>query len=225
MKIGITIDGILRDFKKAIETEYINEIKLNYYTGNGREDEFTDNKISEIKSTIPKVYNPYNEDNLYNIFKFDELEKVNGEGEKEIVTPDDLFIDFVLGNAGYKIFSSPTYVTYDLVFTHLKHIANKNKRHEFILFSKESNNTVPLTLLFLGQNLGNTREIKNFDLSIDKKSIWKKCKLLITDNPEYLETKPENKKLIKVIQPFNQSIKVECEKEIKDLSELLNYKF
>jgi len=225
MKIGITIDGIFRDLKTAIEEEYITEQKLNYYTGNGREKEFNDEKIEEIKSRIPENYNPYDEDVLFNIFTFEELKKTNGEGEEVIVTPEDLFVDFILGNAGYKIFSSPSYRLYDKVFTHLKEIAKNNPKHEFILFSKENNNTVPLTLLFLGQNLGNTQEIKEFNLGINEKTIWKKCKLLITDNPTYLKTKPKNKKLIKVKQKFNENIECDSLMEIGNLSDLLNYKF
>jgi hypothetical protein len=65
-----------------------------------------------------------------------------------------------------------------------------------------------------GLSIGNTyfflsklgTKIREVYLPIDSQTIWDKCDILITANPNLISTKPENKKVIKIKTDYNKEV-------------------
>ena len=75
------------------------------------------------------------------------------------------------------------------------------------------------SLVFVG-NLGcNIREVY---FPVDSQTIWNKCDVLITANPNLLNTKPENKTTIKILTEYNKDSVADY--EFRKLSDFINNK-
>ncbi|NDB30000.1 hypothetical protein EB151_10690, partial [archaeon] len=104
---------------------------------------------------------------------------------------------------------------------HLNQLHNwiEDEGHEPIIISKELNNSKPSTLFFLSKLSGKFNTIK-FVREYENK--WDHVDVLITANPYTLESKPQGKVSIKVINDYNKN----CESDytIIDLKEILDDK-
>ena len=104
---------------------------------------------------------------------------------------------------------------------HLNQLHNiiEDMGHTPIIISKELNNSKPSTLFFLSKLSAKVNSIQ-FVRYYDKK--WDYVDILITANPITLESKPQNKISIKVINDYNKNCKSDY--TIIDLKELLEDK-
>lgn len=77
--------------------------------------------------------------------------------------------------------------------------------------------SISYTYAFIG-NLGcGVREVY---LPMDSRTIWDKCDILVTANPIFLNSKPENKKVIKIKTEYNAECKSDY--EFKKISDFFN---
>ena len=104
---------------------------------------------------------------------------------------------------------------------HLNQLHNwiEDEGHEPIIISKELNNSKPSTLFFLSKLSGKFNNIK-FVREYENK--WDYVDVLITANPYTLESKPQGKVSIKVINDYNKNS--ESDYTIIDLKEILDDK-
>ena len=77
--------------------------------------------------------------------------------------------------------------------------------------------TIQATLSFLSKISSRVRE---YYFPVDSSTIWDKCDILITANPNLLSNVPEGKTAIKIKMPYNQN--VECEYEFDNMMALIN---
>lgn len=101
-------------------------------------------------------------------------------------------------------------------------------QYEFALVSKENWFSIPPTLFWLAKI---TPRIRNYFFYEKNEEIWDRVDILITTDPELLESKPKNKKAIKLQRPYNQENKGDVEAvnivdliDDKDFKKLINYK-
>jgi len=186
MKIGITLDGVVRDFITKFESVY---------------DKY--HPVEEGEETPERDIDSLN---LLEHFTFtggtDELNKF-------------LYVDSsleIFGHAGETKLNS---------VEHLNQLHNiiEDMGHTPIVISKELNNSKPATLFFLSKL---SSKINNIIFVRDYEMKWDHVDILITADPKTLETKPNGKVSIKVINHYNKNY--ESDYTILDLKELIDDK-
>jgi hypothetical protein len=186
MKIGITLDGVVRDFITKFESVY------DKYHPVEEDEETPERDIDSL--------------NLLEHFTFtggtDELNKF-------------LYVDSsleIFGHAGETKLNS---------VEHLNQLHNiiEDMGHTPIVISKELNNSKPATLFFLSKL---SSKINNIIFVRDYEMKWEHVDILITADPKTLETKPNGKVSIKVINHYNKNS--ESDYTILDLKELIDDK-
>ena len=195
MKIGITIDGVIRDFITKFELVYDK-----YYPVI---DEETGENI-EIERDIKDL-------ELLKYFKFsgDTVQEKTNELNK-----------FMYVDASLEIFGHAGEVKLNSV-EHLNQLHNliEDMGHTPIIISKELNNSKPATLFFLSKL---SCKVNNIRFVRDYKNKWHYVDVLITASPQTLINKPDNKISIKVINTYNKDCNSDY--TIVDLKELLDDK-
>lgn len=185
MKIGIGINGVIRDFITKFESVYDKYYPL-------EDGETPKRDISSL--------------NLLEHFVFtggtEELNKF-------------LYIDSsleIFGHAGETKLNS---------VEHLNQLHNliEDMGHTPILISKELNNSKPATLFFLSKL---SAKINNIIFVRDNLKKWDFVDVMITANPEVLESKPNGKISVKVINHYNK----DCQSDytVIDLKEIIDDK-
>lgn len=185
MKIGISINGVIRDFITKFESVYDKYHPL--------EDEETPKR--DINSL-----------NLLEHFVFtggtEELNKF-------------LYVDSsleIFGHAGETKLNS---------VEHLNQLHNliEDMGHTPILISKELNNSKPATLFFLSKL---SAKINNIIFVRDNSKKWDFVDVMVTADPEVLESKPSGKVSIKIINHYNK----DCQSDytVIDLKEIVDDK-
>lgn len=186
MKIGITLDGVVRDFITKFESVY---------------DKY--HPVEEGEETPERDIDNLN---LLEHFIFtggtDELNKF-------------LYVDSsleIFGHAGETKLNS---------VEHLNQLHNiiEDMGHTPIVISKELNNSKPATLFFLSKL---SAKINNIVFVRDYELKWDHVDILITADPKTLESKPNGKVSIKVINHYNKNS--ESDYTILDLKELIDDK-
>jgi hypothetical protein len=192
MIVGITIDGVVRDFITKFESVY------DKYYPVEEGDETKEQK--EVKERVIDTLD------LLEHFHFK-------EGEEELNKL--LYVD-----ASLEIFGHAGEVKLNSV-EHLNQLHNiiEDMGHTPIVISKELNNSKPATLFFLSKLSTKVNNIV-FVRDYDKK--WEYVDVLITANPTTLNSKPNDKISIKVINHYNKN----CDSDytIVDIKELLDDK-
>jgi hypothetical protein len=174
MKVGITIDGVIRDFITKFESVYDKYNPLPLEEG---EEESVETPERNIKSL-----------DLLEYFDF-------SGGTKQLN-------EFMYVESSLEIFGHAGETKLNSV-EHLNQLHNliEDMGHTPIVISKELNNSKPATLFFLSKLSSKVNNII-FVRDFDKK--WDHVDILITANPTTLDTKPRSKVSIKVINHYNK---------------------
>jgi hypothetical protein len=183
MKIGITINEVLRDFIGQLAYTY------NKY-------------IDELDITNDDVTNF----NLIEFFKFDSIDNFNR---------------FLYIEAPLEIFGHADQLS-DGLMTHFNTFLTDiedDEEHEIILISREVEKSIPSTLFFLSKTGCRAKNLK-FVTNYTQK--WDDVDVLITANPETLESKPNNKISIKVKSSYNANIASDY--EVDSILDFINNK-
>ena len=192
MIVGITIDGVVRDFITKFESVY----DKYYLVEEGDETEEQEEKKERVIDTL----------NLLEHFHFK-------DGEEELNKL--LYVD-----ASLEIFGHAGEVKLNSV-EHLNQLHNiiEDMGHTPVVISKELNNSKPATLFFLSKL---STKVNNIIFVRDYDKKWDHVDVLITANPTTLNSKPNDKISIKVINHYNKN----CDSDytIVDIKELLDDK-
>jgi hypothetical protein len=215
MRIGVSVNGVLRDFFGQIEkthTKYFNpedlqEIKVRDYNLEEwvkfPQEEIVRNEIE---------FNP----------NFDEREFLKNEDElqnTEEVKDDEITVDdFVYDKCCLEIFGYADENEDGAVQTINDLDLMTVGKHEFIITSREAGRSVPATLFFLSKT---GCMVQNIRFTLGTTDCWNHVDCMITDHPEILNSKPEGKLTIKVGKNFNMDIPSDYTvNTIKELTEL-----
>lgn len=182
VRIGIEINGVLRDTLGKIEQTY-EKFFLTLTEGiEENEEDFKYDKISDLTTLdISKHLKFKSDEELYE-FLYEEF-------------PMEIF-----GHA-----QSSEYTTFnDLNDIYLDYRDN----FDFLIVSDEIGKSKPASLFFLSKFGCLLEKIKFYsNLTID--SMWDEVDVLITSNPELLLNHPEGKKIIKYQTIYNENIEVD----------------
>ena len=176
MKVGITIDGVIRDFITKFESVYDKYHPVDIDESEEETEELPERDIKTL--------------DLLDYFEF-------SGGTKELN-------EFMYVDAALEIFGHAGEVKLNSV-EHLNQLHNiiEDLGHTPIVISKELNNSKPATLFFLSKL---SSKINNIIFVRDYDKKWDHVDILITANPETLKSKTSGKISIKVINEYNKNI-------------------
>jgi hypothetical protein len=185
MKIGIEINGVLRDTLKKVQQEYekwylnenLKELKLI------QDDPSIERKvISDVTSLeLTKHLAFKDEDEVYNFLYKEHTMEIFGHA----------------GSVEYNGMSDLNDFYFDM-----------RDAHEIIIVSDEIGKSKPASLFFLAK-FGCLVENIKFYSEITINSLWDSIDILLTANPNLLLNHPTNKRVIKFNTDYNSNIQIE----------------
>ena len=216
MKVGISINGVLRDFFGRIEnihTKYFNP-------EDGQEVQVKDYNLEKWlwfpKEEIVRKEMEFNLNFDMKEFLADE----NSDNHLVEVVDDEITVeDFVYDKCCLEIFGYADEIVDGAVqsVNDLElHLKMTGKEHKMIITSREAGRSVPSTLFFLSKTGCMIQDIK---FTMGTTDCWEFVDIMVTDHPEILNSKPEGKKVIKIEKPFNQEIPADY--TVKNVRELI----
>jgi len=148
---------------------------------------------------------------FYNVFHFDSRED---------------YSNFKYVDYAYELFlkAQPmdrmlSYRFNDWLQTTLRDLEEENIPEVMLVSPLEANLTIQATLGFLSKLPSRVREIY---FPVDSATIWDRCDILITANPNLISNVPEGKTVIKVEAPYNKD--VECKYTFKSMMDIITDK-
>lgn len=191
MRIGIELNGVLRDTLKKIQQEY-----QKWYIDNPfkekEEDEFEYKVISDLTSLSIMEHLAFrNEDELYNfLYKEHTME--------------------IFGHAGSVEVSSM--MDFNNLYLEMR------DNHDILIVSDEIGKSKPASLFFISK-FGCLVETVKFYSESTINSLWDSIDILLTANPNLLLKHPKDKIVIKYETSYNTEIesdhKIKCLKDLK----------
>jgi hypothetical protein len=191
MKIGIELNGVLRDTLKKIQQEYEKWYLNNPFRDENEEDDFKYEVLSELTTL-----------NISNHLKFRSEDELYGFLYKEHTME-------IFGHAG----SVEPSGLLELNEFYL----DMRESHDIIVVSDEIGKSKPASLFFISK-FGCLVESVKFYSESTINSLWDSVDILLTANPKLLLNHPKNKIVIKFNTTYNEGI--ESDFNISSLKEL-----
>jgi len=198
MKIGVSIDGVLRDFLTKVEDTFEKYFPL----------EEGEEGVKVLDYDFDKWLHFPEEENKQGEMEFDpnfqESSFMEDEQTIEIVkTKNKVTVDeFLYEKCTLEIFGYANETTPSVVET-LNQLILENPNHEFILISREGGLAIPSTMFFLSK----TKSIcPNIKFVTEYSKVWDYVDVMITDHPKILNTKPKDKLSVIVDKEYNNKI-------------------
>ena len=191
MRIGIELNGVLRDTLKKIQQEYEKWFINNPFRDENEEDNFQYEVLSDLTSLdISKHLKFRNEDELYDfLYKEHTMEIFGHAGSVEpsgLLDLNEFYLDM-------------------------------RESHDIIIVSDEIGKSKPASLFFISK-FGCLVESVRFYSESTINSLWDSVDILLTANPKLLLNHPKNKMVIKFNTIYNKDI--ESDLNISSLKEL-----
>lgn len=190
MRIGIELNGVLRDTLKKIQQEYEKWYIENPFK---EETEFEYKVISDLTSLNISEHLAFkDEDDVYNfLYKEHTMEIFGHAGSVETSSMMD-FNDFYL---------------------------NMRDEHDILVVSDEMGKSKPASLFFISK-FGCLVETVKFYSESTINSLWDSVDILLTANPQLLLNHPDGKVVVKYITTYNSDIKTKYSiSKLKELEE------
>jgi hypothetical protein len=197
MIVGISIDGVLRNFFGQIE-----KVHSKYFGSEDDElitvedydlDKWVTFPEEEVKQAELEFDPNFKEDSFLESDESVGLVKQT----KKVTLEEFLYEKCTLEIFGYanETISSAVETLNQLILEH--------PNHEFVIISREGGLAIPSTLFFLSKTKSictNIKFIKEYS------NVWDLVDVMITDNPDILKSKPNNKLSVIVDKHYNEDI-------------------
>jgi len=191
MRIGIELNGVLRDTLKKIQQEYEKWYLNNPFRDENEEDDFKYEVLSELTTL-----------NISNHLKF---------------RSEDELYDFLYKEHTMEIFGHAGSVEPSGLVELNEFYLDMRESHDIIVVSDEIGKSKPASLFFISK-FGCLVETVKFYSESTVNSLWDSVDILLTANPKLLLNHPKNKMVIKFNTTYNND--VESEFHISSLKEL-----
>jgi len=191
MKIGIELNGVLRDTLKKIQQEYEKWYIENPFREDEEESDFKYEVISDLTSL-----------KIMNHLKFKD---------------DDELYDFLYKEHTMEIFGHAGSVEPSGLLDFNDFYLDMRDEHDILIVSDEMGKSKPASLFFISK-FGCLVETVKFYSESTINSLWDSVDILLTANPNLLLNHPNNKIVVKYNTSYNKDIEVEH--NISSLKEL-----
>ena len=179
MRIGIELNGVLRDTLKKIQQEY--------------EKWYVENTLNEDEEFQYEVINDLTSLNISDHLKFKDK--------------DELY-DFLYKEHTMEIFGHAGSVEISGMMDFNEFYLDMRDNHDILIVSDEIGKSKPASLFFISK-FGCLVESVRFYSESTINSLWDSVDILLTANPKLLLNHPENKTVIKFDSVYNSDIKTE----------------
>ena len=179
MRIGIELNGVLRDTLKKIQQEY-----EKWY-----------------------VENTLNEDEEFQYEVISDLTSLNISDHLKFKDKDELY-DFLYKEHTMEIFGHAGSVEISGMMDFNEFYLDMRDNHDILIVSDEIGKSKPASLFFISK-FGCLVESVRFYSESTINSLWDSVDILLTANPKLLLNHPENKTVIKFDSVYNSDIKTE----------------
>jgi hypothetical protein len=197
MRIGVSIDGVIRDLLGQIEETH----KKYFYNEN---EDPINVKDYDLEKWVTFPDEESTEGEMEFNPEFNEETFLESEDDIKLVkvTKRVTLEEFLYEKCTVEIFGYADETISSAVET-LNQLILNNPRHEFILLSREGGLAIPSTLFFLAK----TKSIcSNIKFVTEYGKVWDYVDVMITDHPKILNLKPKNKLSVVIDKPYNESI-------------------
>ena len=179
MRIGIELNGVLRDTLKKIQQEY-----EKWY-----------------------IENTLNEDEEFQYEVISDLTSLNISDHLKFKDKDELY-DFLYKEHTMEIFGHAGSVEISGMMDFNEFYLDMRDNHDILIVSDEIGKSKPASLFFISK-FGCLVESVRFYSESTINSLWDSVDILLTANPKLLLNHPENKTVIKFDTVYNSDIKTE----------------
>jgi hypothetical protein len=188
MRVGVELNGVLRDTLKKIQQEY-----EKWY-----------------------IENPFNEDEEFEYEVITKLTTLDISKHLKFKNEDELY-DFLYKEHTMEIFGHAGSVETSGMMDINDFYLDMRDIHDITIVSDEIGKSKPASLFFISK-FGCLIESVKFYSESTINSLWDSIDILLTANPKLLLNHPENKTVIKYVTSYNSDIKTEHEiSTIKEL--------
>jgi len=232
--LGISIDGVIRDFYSSFDKQYkkvfIDNPNLVDMTEDFQLKEPTEQELQDKAKQIEKemrdrISLPIDTTDLLNHYQFDEQMEYKNKNDfkkediKEIfLTPQKLLEKFMYEHHPFRIFGDAEEFHNAMSnFNQIQAFGKRNKLFKTVLFSELKSSAISANYYFLHKVGSRARNIQIVDDNVDK---WKFCDVLVDVIPETFQNKPDNKTSVKIERMYNQWDGADY--SLKDLKDLNN---
>lgn len=200
MKIGISINGVLRNYFKQIEVTH-----SKYFPPEEGEDgikvldydldkwvTFPTEKSEQAEIEFDPNFDPFSSKSR------DSIEDLDLENVDDTITLNE----FMYERCTLEIFGSAGEMVKNAMNI-LNNLILDYPEHEFVVISRETGLSVPSTYFFLSKTSCMSQEVR---FVTDSKDSWEYVDMMVTDHPDVINSKPENKICVIVDKPHNQKV-------------------
>lgn len=232
--LGIFVDGVLRDnlsaFDKMYRKIYIHNPSLVQMTDEFQLKEPTEKEYEEAAKKAEKLTSdlislPIDTDDLLNHYKFEEEVEVFKDYSpeqlpdvKKIKTSREVLESFMYEKYPFQIFGDAE--EYPLAMDQINRIQAyglKNNLFETVLLTNLKSAAISANYFFLHKTGSRIKKVVVVD---DIEDAWKICDVVVDATQETFGLKPDGKKSVRIIKPYNQYAKSDY--SINSIKELNN---
>lgn len=211
-KIGIEVNGVLRDTFGKFKQLYEKHMIENYESENSNQ---TFNIDLSGNTTLEETIDEFKYEIIEPINSFDLKKHFKFRSDDELY--DFMFEDFpmqLFGHAG----STETYT-----FNELNDFYVKNRdKYEIYIISDEIGRSKPATLFFLSK-FGCLVENIKFYSEPTMENMWNTIDILLTSNPNLINNHPSDKIVVQYVTPYNDTINHNHKiTELSDFNKFIN---
>jgi len=227
-KLGIAIDGVIRDyltqFDKQYRKSFIHNASIVSFSDNFEAEMTTDEEEEKLAREIEKKVNdritlPVDTNDLLNHYDFEEGNQL---GTDNILTPKEKLEEFIHEKYPFQIFGQAEQYGDAMRFVNeIQKFGLDNNLFETVLYSKLKSQSISATYFFLSKNECRIKNVKFLERDEDP---WDLFDVIIDSEPEVFENKKTNdNKSIKISRPYNQWN--EADYSFDDIKEVYDEKF
>lgn len=219
MRIGVSINGVLRNYFKQIET-----VHTKYFPSESEDGEIKildydlDKWITFPKETSQQAELTFNPD--FDPFSSKDRDSVQ-DLELSVVEEETTVNEFLYEKCTLEIFGSAEEMVPNAVKV-LNNLILEYPEHDFVVMSRELGLSIPSTYFFLSKT---SCMCQNIQFVTDSKDSWYHVDMMVTDHPDIIDSKPRDKFCVVINKGFNQrkdeNIRIDSIKELSGVLEKL----
>lgn len=227
-KLGISIDGVIRNYLEAFDKQYrkhfiynesIVEMSDEFQYQEPTEQDLED-KTKKIEDRTKELISlPVDSPDLLNHYQFKEVKEFENENafqpdepniifekfdsfENKVLSPEEALNNFMYEKHPFRIFGDSE--EFQNAMSHFNRIQAYGLQHnlfETVLITDLKANAISANYFFLHKTGCRARNVQTVKDHADK---WNYCDVLVDAAPEVFQAKPEGKTSIKIDRLYNQ---------------------
>ena len=227
-KLGISIDGVIRNYLDAFDKQYrkafisnpnLVEMNEEFQLKPPTEQDLEDAAKKMEEKAKELITLPVDSADLLNHYQFKEIKEFENENafdssesdaafqnfnvfDNKILTPQEALNQFMYEKYPFRIFGdSDEYTNAMSHFNRIQAYGLQNNLFETVLITDLKSNAISANYFFLHKTGCRARNVQVVKDDVDK---WNYCDVLVDVSPEVFQNKPEGKVSIKISRPYNQ---------------------